>query len=93
MKRLSEMLASMVAQLFIRVDGEAYLNGFFPRIQQDSDFLDQPPVNERFGFVSVAACLEGVLHFFGECMGGQRDDGYSRGYWVRPDLPGRFPAI
>jgi hypothetical protein len=30
-------------------------SGFHFRIQQGSDFLDQPPVNERFGFVLVTA--------------------------------------
>jgi len=30
-------------------------SGFHFRIQQGSDFLDQPPVNEWFGFVLVTA--------------------------------------
>jgi hypothetical protein len=69
------------------------LNSYRFRIQQVSDFLDQPPVNERFGFVLVTTCLYGLLHFFGEGMSGQRDDRYGRGDGIRPNLPSRFPAI
>lgn len=45
-------------------------------IQESPDFLDQPPVNEWFGFVLVAARLQGIYYIFGERMSSQRDNRY-----------------